>query len=338
MNTKINSKYFFFGALILAIVLAGAIFWPFLTVLVLGASLAVLLYPLYKLFNKKMPWQDGWFSAILTLLCFIVVLCVPLFIGGAIIFKETSALYHSITTSATPSAYIANINHSIQSFLPTGVTFNVEDKIAQIVSSISNQIAHIFTATLDTLFSFLLVILATFYFLKDGARWKKALILLSPLPDADDEKVLTKLEGAITGVVRGYLLIALIQGALVGIGLTVFGVPNAALFGMLAAIASLIPSIGTAIVCVPIILYLFATGQTGAGVGFAIWAAVLVGMIDNVLNPVLVGRKMQIPPLLILFAVLGGVSMMGPVGILIGPLAVSFLYALISIYRSSVFF
>jgi predicted PurR-regulated permease PerM len=120
---------------------------------------------------------------------------------------------------------------------------------------------------------------------------------------------------------------------LTGIGMSLFGVPNAALFGVLAGIASLIPSIGTALVAVPAIIFLLATGHPANAIGFAIWSGALVGMVDNFLNPYIVGTKLQVPPLLILFSVLGGISLMGPVGILIGPLTMSLLYVLMSLYR-----
>ncbi len=118
-----------------------------------------------------------------------------------------------------------------------------------------------------------------------------------------------------------------------GVGLTIFGVPHAALFGLFAAVASLVPSIGTAIVAIPVILFLFASGDTTAAIGFTIWSTIIVGFVDNLLNPVLVGRKTNIPPLFVLFSVLGGIALLGPVGILIGPLTISLLLALISIYR-----
>ncbi len=119
-----------------------------------------------------------------------------------------------------------------------------------------------------------------------------------------------------------------------GVGLWIFGVPNPALWGVLTGIASLVPTIGTALVAIPAILFLFAIGNNGAALGLSIWSVIIVGTIDNLLNPIIVGNKIDVPPLLILFAVLGGIALMGPVGILIGPLTVSFLYTLVSIYRT----
>ena len=139
---------------------------------------------------------------------------------------------------------------------------------------------------------------------------------------------------AINGVIKGYLLVAVIQGSLMGIGLAIFGVPSPALWGVIAAIGALTPTLGTSIVSIPAVIFLFVSGHTGEAIGLTVWSLALVGMIDNFLNPYIVGNKIKIPPFLILFSVLGGLSLLGPVGILIGPLAVSLLYTLISIYRS----
>jgi len=191
-----------------------------------------------------------------------------------------------------------------------------------------------FGLLLTALFSFMLMLLSIFYFLKDGERWKKTLITLSPLSDTDDKKIVAKLSQVVNGVIKGYLLIALMQGLLMGIGLGIFGVPNPALWGIVAAVASLIPSIGTAFVSIPAIIFLFATGQTIPAIGLLIWAVVFVGLIDNLLSPILISKNIKISPFLILFSVLGGISLLGPVGILVGPLTISLLYALISIYRN----
>jgi len=95
-----------------------------------------------------------------------------------------------------------------------------------------------------------------------------------------------------------------------------------------------LPTIGTSLVSIPAIIFLVSTGAPTQALGLLIWSVVAVGMIDNLLSPLIVGSKINIPPLLILFSILGGISFLGPVGILVGPLTVSLLYALISIYRN----
>ena len=125
---------------------------------------------------------------------------------------------------------------------------------------------------------------------------------------------------------------ALIQGILTAVGFTFFGIPNATLWGSVAAITALIPGIGTALVLLPAILYLYFSGETLFAVGLLLWGMTAVGLVDNFLGPKLVERGMRLHPFLILLSVLGGVGFFGPLGFLLGPLVLSLLFALIEIY------
>ena len=332
MQTKIIEKYFFFGLLLATLLFTFLIFRPFWTILVLGISFSIVFYPLYEwLNNKHLPHS---LSALVTVFIFIVILCGPLLGIGVIIFNQSQDVYHIVVNNGNVGPFMTSISDTINKVLPEGIVFDANEKASDFISFVSKNIANIFSSTLSAFFSFLLMLLIMFYFLKDGARWKQAIIVLSPLSDRDDEKIIARLRQSVNSVIKGNLFIALIQGVLMGIGLWLFGIPNGALWGIVAAVASLLPTIGTATISVPAIVFLFITGQTGSAVGLLIWAAVVVGMVDNFLSPLIIADKTNIPPLLILFAVLGGLSLLGPVGILVGPLTISLLYTLISIYRN----
>lgn len=331
MQTKIIERYFFFGLLLAVLVFTFFIFRPFWIVLVLGISLSIVLYPIYNWLKKKLP---DWLSAFLTVLFLAIIICGPLLGIGAIVFHQSQDVYNSVVNSGNTGPFIDSIGNKINNLLPEGITFDINEKVSSFISFLSSNIAKIFSTTLSTLFSFLLMLLSIFYFLKDGERWRKAVVSLSPLSDVDDKKIIARFSHSVNGIMKGTLFIALIQGLLMGIGLTLFGVPNSALWGVVAAIVSLIPSVGTALVSVPAIIFLYATGHPASSIGLLIWSVAVVGMVDNLLSPLFIGKKISIPPFLILFSVLGGISLLGPVGILIGPLVVSLLLTLISIYRN----
>lgn len=333
MKAKIMEKNFFYAFLALVALAGGIILWPFLTVIVIGASLAVVLHPVYELFQSKITQNTSWLSALLTTILFLALLGIPFFFVGSSVFKQSQEMYSSITSNGGTTPYIAHISESLSEVLPQGIHIDVANRIDDLASFLSGSASKIFTSTVTTLFSFLLVLLSLFYFLKDGKQWRDMLVDLSPLPDEYDQKILSKLARAVNGVMKGYLLIALIQGFLMGIGLWIFDVPNPALWGVFAGIASMVPSIGTALVAIPAIVYLLVTGDSTSAVGFTAWALILVGTIDNFLNPIVVAKNIDLHPLIILFAVLGGISLMGAVGILIGPLVVSLLYTLLTIYK-----
>jgi len=332
MQTKIFEKYFFFGLLFATLLFTFLIFRPFWIVLMLGISFSIVLYPIYEWLNKR--HLPGWLSSLLTVSLFAIVLCGPLLGIGAMVFNQSQHVYQQVTGDGNVRPFLDSVDRAINKILPNSVTFNTKDKVANFVSYVSSNITNIFSATISAFFSFILILLIIFYFLKDGLKWKKAIIVLSPLGDRDDEKIMARLAFSVNAVIRGYLLIALIQGILMGFGLWIFNIANPALWGVVAAIMSLIPTFGTALISVPAIIFLFVTGNTTSAIGLLIWSVVVVGMIDNFLSPFIVGKKINIPPLLILFSILGGISLLGPVGILIGPLTVSFLYTLISIYRN----
>ena len=308
------------------------IFQPFWIVLVLGLSFSIVLYPIYEWLNKRRLPSS--LASLLTVIFFIIVLCGPILGIGTVVFQQSQNLYHVVVDNGNAKPFLDSIETKVNKILPPGIVFDINKKTTDFVSYISSNVANIFTTTISAFFSFLLMLLIIFYFLKDGVEWRKSLVVLSPLGDKDDEKIIGRLAQAVNGVIKGSLFIALIQGVLLGLGLWFFGISNAALWGVVAAITSLIPTLGTSLVSIPAIIFLFVSGQTGSAIGLLIWAGIMVGMIDNLLGPSIVGKKIQISSLVILFSVLGGISLVGPVGLLVGPLTVSLLYTLISIYRN----
>jgi predicted PurR-regulated permease PerM len=333
MQPKTLEKYFFLSLLAATLVFAFFVFRPFWIVLILGASFSIVFYPVYLWLKKgHLP---NWLAAFLTLFFFIIVLCIPLLGVGSIVFNQSQNLYHSIVNNnGNAGPFINSIGSKINQVLPNGLSFNVNEVFSNFVSFLTSNITNIFSATITALFTFVLLLLSIFYFLKDGQEWRKTMLKMSPLSAADDEKIINRLTQTINGVIKGYLLIAFIQGTLMGIGLAIFHVPSPAIWAVVAGIAAIVPPLGTAVVSVPAIIFLFLTGHTGASIGLLVWSTLIVGMGDNVLNPYIVGHRIDVPPFLILFSVLGGIELLGPVGILIGPLTVSLLYTLTEIYQS----
>jgi predicted PurR-regulated permease PerM len=330
MNENLTKRFFFLALFLAALAVVLLMLWPFFTVILLSLSLTAVFYPIHRWLRKKT--KVNWVSALLTVLLFIIILCIPLLAIGSVVLAQSENLYNWVVQNGGIDTIISSLNKVFTRF---GIDpAELRESITAVVGNISRGIGTIFSAALTTIFSLLLVALTMFYLLKDGAHWKQMLVKLSPLSDEGSEVIIRKLVLAANGIIKGYLLIALIQGALMGIGMYIFGVPHAALWGVLAGIASLVPTIGTALVSVPTIIFLAIMDRSGAALGFALWAGVLVGAVDNLLNPIIVGRTIHLHPLLVLFAVLGGMAFMGPVGILIGPLVVSFMYALMSVYKN----
>ena len=213
MQTKVIEKYFFFILLFITFIFSFLIFRPFWIVLILGISFSIVLYPIYEWLNKKL---SNWLSALLTVIFFVVIIGIPLFGISVLVFNQSQTAYHVIVNNVESISFIDAINNSINKILPKNIPFDLYEKISNFISFVSKNIANVFTSMLSTIFSLVLTLLSIFYFLKDGARWKKALVVLSPLGDSDDEKIIKKLSRAVNGIIKGYLFIALVQGILMG--------------------------------------------------------------------------------------------------------------------------
>lgn len=341
-----SSGHFFFSILLAALVLAVLIFLPFLGPLVLAMALAVIFTPVYRkvsalFFNNK---EKSSLASLITILIIAVIIFVPLLFVSLNAYNEIRSMYAFFLDEEGRAQTINSLNHAAEvvgGVLPgmsqeySFDTFN----IVQIVDNIAQwSVAHfntIFASVSRLAIDFFVMCLALFYFLRDGMDLRRQLIVLSPLENVDDEHIFTKLEQAVRSVFAGSIAVGIIQGILTGIGFAIFGVPNPALWGAVAAIAALVPGIGTSLVLLPAILYLYFTGATTPAVGLLLWSVLAVGLIDNFLGPIFVNRGIKIHPFLILLSVLGGLIFFGPIGFVMGPITLAFLFSLLEIYKGS---
>jgi len=336
MQITSTEKNFLFVLLLITVIITFLIFYPFLAMLVLAAAFAVVLKPVYLWIKKHIVKNISWLASLLTIILFLACLCIPLFFVGKEVFNQTQDLYLNVISSGNSNHFVESINTSINKLLPEGFSFDIHSKITQMVSSLSDNLAQFFSSTVNSILMFVLMVFTLFYLLKDGEKWEKGFVKIFPLSDNNVNEILTALKKSINRIFKGSFIIAIAQGILAWIGFTVFGIPNAIIWAIVAAIASFIPTIGTSVVTVPAILFLFFTGMPLHALGLLIWSAIIVGTVDNILSPYIISKDTEIPSLFILFAILGGVSLIGPLGILIGPLVLSLLYSLISIYKKEI--
>lgn len=334
-----NSQYNFLLLLLAGVlVLAFFIFRPFLYTLVFAIVCSIIFQPVFKKFLLYTKNKRG-FASILTLLVVIVFVFVPLYFLGSKIFAETKGVYSYLTGSegreSIPEAF-NNLKSDIEARFPqaNGLFMSIDGYLKEGIDWLSNNLGAIFSNIAKMVLNIFIFFLSLYYLLKDGPKLKKKIISLSPLENEEDERILGRLEKTINSVVTGSLSMALIQGILSSVGFAIFGVPNAFLFGIATAIASLVPGVGTALVIAPIIFYLFITGQTAHAVGLLVWGVTIVGLVDNFLMPKIVGNRIHIHSMFILLSILGGIGFFGPVGFLIGPIIMSLLFALFDAYFS----
>ncbi len=334
MDTQRSESYFLIGIILLTAALVALIFLPELNVIVLGISLAVLFEPWYEKVKSWLGDKGGIAAAVIVLVAVAIIL-IPLIFFGLQIFLEAQGLYGRIASGGSVPV-IDWLRSTLQHFFPS-FNLNLSLYTEQILGIFINNIGPIFSGLFGVLGAVFLSFFGLYYFLKDGDALHAAVVARSPLSREHTDEILSTLRSMTSSVVRGSLLVSVFYGVLTGLGFFVFGLPSAILWGGVTVVASFIPVFGVLLIVVPGIVSLAAGGHIVAAVGLTAWLAVMSGVTENYLRPHLIGRKAKIHPLLMLFAVLGGLSFFGPIGLLLGPLALSLLLTLLEIYPLFVF-
>ncbi|MCL5666543.1 MAG: AI-2E family transporter [Patescibacteria group bacterium] len=333
MTNKRLQVISFFSLLAVAALVVLLMWWPYLKVIALAAILAILFLPLHKRISREIKWPS--LAAFVTTLLILLIVIIPLYIIGQLLFNELSSVYDLVKSGQLNLDQTAIVSH-----LPAQVreyANNILSGLGQKLSSLSinaNSIANALSTGAGFILSFFLVFFTVFYLLRDGSGIKKYISSIFPLAETHENQLVTKLENAVNGVVKGSFLVALTQGAVATIGFLIFGVPQPFLWGAFTVLAALVPTVGTSISLIPAVIYLLVTGHTGAGIGMAIWGAAAVGTIDNIISPYLVGSRTQLHPLLVLFSIIGGLDLFGVIGFLLGPIIMAVFVTLLDIYRT----
>ncbi|OGZ69485.1 MAG: hypothetical protein A3D44_03645 [Candidatus Staskawiczbacteria bacterium RIFCSPHIGHO2_02_FULL_42_22] len=338
MDNKKIRHYFLLTLLGGAIIATFFVLRPIMYATILALVCAIVCYPVHqKILHLAGNRQR--LAALVTTLLIVVIVLVPLIFLGIKVFAEAQQLYLFLARGTGKHALV-NISegllHGLKNYVPFGqwASADIDQYVQQGLRWLLNHLGYIFGSAAKLLLNFFIFIMVVYYALKDGHMFKKGLMELSPLTADENAVILKKINLAIHSVIKGSLIIALIQGILTGIGFALFGVPNAMLWAILATITSLIPGIGTTIVLLPAVAFVFATKSIFLALGLLAWGGFLVGLIDNFLKPNLIGKGAHIHPLIIFLSVLGGIAFLGPIGFLLGPLTISILLALLEIYTS----
>ncbi|PWE17966.1 AI-2E family transporter [Marinicauda salina] len=189
--------------------------------------------------------------------------------------------------------------------------------------------------TLGFVLNTVVVLFALFLFLTRGEQMSRRAINLLPMTADDREMLAERTLSTIRATVKGTFVIALIQGVLTGAALAIAGVPGSAFWGTLAGLLAIIPGVGPPLVWAPAGIWLIAEGQTVAGVAVLVWGAAVVGVLDNILRPVLVGKDAKMSDLMVLLSTLGGLMLFGAIGIVIGPVIAALFTSVWYIYAQS---
>lgn len=324
---------FFFSALALVGFVSWLMLFPFLTALALSAIVVIICYPLYNKILKFLTRQNRSLAALLTTLVVFCAVVVPISIVSTILVNEFVSFYHSIETSGQLPIddSLVNIEVMMQSYIP-GFEFNISDQLRQLAGWFAGNLGTIFAGTLSAIFTFFIALLGSFYLFRDGERLVEWMVSVSPLKDTEDKIIMSRIARSIRSVATGTVLIAIIQGVIAAVGFAIFGIDRPILWGTIGALGALLPGLGTVTIMLPAIAYLLYSGAFVSAVGLAIWALITVVLVDNFLSPYLMSRGNNLHPFVVLLSVLGGISLFGPIGFIVGPVMVSLFMVLLELY------
>lgn len=319
-----------FLILLVAITLLfGWIMQPFFGAILWAGVIAVVFHPLQLKWAPRFGKRKNLLALTVLLLCTLIVI-LPLLGVIFSLVQEGSNVYERVHSGEIDlSSYINKAKGTfpqLQSLLQRfGINIgNLQQQLTNAATEASRYLtAQAFAFGQNTaqfLISFVLMLYLTFFFLRDGEHLVELLIRALPLGDTREHLLLRKISEVTGATVKGNLAVAIVQGTLGGIMFWILGIDAALLWGVVMAFASLLPSVGSAIIWAPVAIYFLATGAVWQGVVLIAVGAGVIGMIDNLLRPILVGRSTQIPDYLVLLSTLGGIAIFGLNGFVLGPL------------------
>ena len=339
----------FLGAItLLVLYFSYLIIKPYLIDIFLALVLFFTARPLY-LGLCRLLWQRKALASALTCLILLLLILIPLFSLMSIIASQALEFSSQVTRGMQGGQFwvwIAAKTDALEAYLvhlnlplPPG-EIKLEQIVRTVVSSASSFIYYNAIGLIRGFTYFfldlLLVLFIAFFMFLQGDVFIAELIKLSPLDASHNQTILRETEATIKATLWGTVIVAVVQGALGGVGFLVFRLPQPAFWGTVMIPAAVIPIVGSAVIWGPAAIYLLFTGHIAAGVGLIIWGGVVVSIIDNVLKPTLVKGGGSTPSIFILFSILGGITYFGMIGFILGPLILSFLLSLLRIYQKTI--
>lgn len=308
------------------------LFSPFFTAFALATVLVVVSYPLYELVKRWFTYGRETLAAIITTLLVFTLIVTPIFFVSSVLVGEFFSLYQSLETDSPDALPLLTQGEALLATYLPGLTIDFTDPIKQSAAWLGRSFGAIFSGAVSMVITLLLSILATFYLYKDGRRLVKWLVSISPLPDTEDNLIFERVGRAIRATIIGTIALSVIQGVVATTGFAIFGIERAVLWGSLGALGALIPGVGLLGIMVPALIYLFIIGNTTGVIGLAIWAIIAIIVVDNIVGPYLMSRGNSLHPFVVLVSVLGGISLFGPIGFIVGPVLVTVFLTLLEIY------
>lgn len=316
----------------LLVAISGAfawVLWPFSGAVFWAVVAAILFEPLFQTVLRQVPRRT--LASLLTLAVVLVIVILPLAMVTLAMTQEAQWLVNQVQAGQIDltrffgrvMAVLPDWARHLLERLGLGDLRAVQARIGAALAAGSQLVAAraltLGQDTVDWVVSFFLMLYLLFFFLRDGRALSDRIALAVPLAGRHKDNLLGQLAIVVRATVRGNVVIAAVQGALGGLAFAVLGIHGAVLWAALMAFLSLLPAIGAALVWIPVAAYFFAAGAWVKAIGLVAYGVVVMGLVDNVLRPILVGKDTRMPDYLVLMSTLGGIAVFGLNGFVIGP-------------------
>jgi predicted PurR-regulated permease PerM len=336
MNERIVQRIFL--AVVLALV-TGAFLWViggFLQPIFWAVALAILVFPLHARIERALPARAT-LAAAASVVLVVMIVIMPLIGIGMAVTSEANALYDRLRAGEVDlTRLFAELREHVPQLLtlmestgidPTRVQSQLSASAVQLSQLIASRALSIGQDTLRITVYFFLMLYLLFFFLRDGRAMLDAATRALPLGDERERHLLERFAEVSRATLKGTLVVAVVQGTIGGVAFSVLGIGAPVLWGVAMALLSILPVVGSALIWVPAAVVLILGDQLIAGIALIIVGAFVMGVVDNLLRPVLVGRDTRMPDYLILLSTLGGLAAFGLAGVVIGPIITAFFLA-----------
>jgi predicted PurR-regulated permease PerM len=321
-----------FISLVIAISLAFAwILWPFYGAVLWGTVLAIVFAPLYRRFCRAMR-QRPTLAALATVAVIVLIVILPSTLVMASLVREATSVYAMFKSGEVNLA--GSFQHALDALPAWAVglldRFGMTDLagIQEVLSAvlgrasqlIATQALNVGQATFELVVRLFVMLYLLFFLLRDGEELFRVIKDAVPLRAEQQRVIFGKFATVVRATVKGTIVVAILQGALGGLMFWFLGIRAALLWAALMALLSLLPAVGSALVWLPVALYLLATGALWQGLVLIAYGVLVIGLVDNLLRPMLVGTDIKMPDYVVLLSTLGGLEIFGMNGIVLGPL------------------
>lgn len=321
--------------LVLLVVILGTLVFfilkPVVLSVIAGLVLAYIFMPVYNWTLKYIKYRT--LTASLISILALAIIIIPLWFAVPIMIDQVFEVFQ-LSQNIDFQGFITSLLPKISEAMTTQIVLSLNSALNKLTSSILNGLVSFLLDLPKIALQIVIVAFVFFFTLRDKEQLKEFAIGLSPLNKNQEKSLIKQFRDITQTVIYGQIIVGLLQGIFAGIGFLIFGVDNALLLAVLAAIFSIIPLVGPSIVYLPIFLYMFVTtANPAAAIVFLIYNLVIVSSIDNLIRAKIVSMRTNISQVIILIGMIGGLFFFGVLGLLLGPLILAYFLTILRAYK-----